>query len=164
MEPQPQVLSAPTYAGFWPRFGAYALIDLPLQILAGFTIGRSIGFGGGIVIAVLDLPEAGVIRIIELVAATFGFTFSWLYNAVFESSGFQATLGKLAFGLAVTDLDGRRISFGRATWRFLAKGLSGLFFGLGFLMIPHNAKRQGLHDDLAHTLVWRRARGTPDNK
>ena len=49
----------------------------------------------------------------------------WLYYALMESSQKQATLGKMALGIKVTDQHGARISFGRATGRLLAKILSG---------------------------------------
>jgi uncharacterized RDD family membrane protein YckC len=48
----------------------------------------------------------------------------WLYFAALESSAWQATVGKRTLGLQVTDLEGRRIGFGRATGRFFAKILS----------------------------------------
>ena len=40
---------------------------------------------------------------------------SWLYEAFMESSSYQATIGKMIFGMKVTDLYGNRISFERAT-------------------------------------------------
>jgi hypothetical protein len=49
---------------------------------------------------------------------------SVLYFAVLESSAHQATLGKLAVGLIVTDAQGQRISFGRAVGRKFSKVLS----------------------------------------
>ena len=80
---------------------------------------------------------------------------SWLYYSLMESSQRQATLGKLAAGIKVTDLNGNRISFLQATGRYFAKILSGLMFGIGYLMIIFTEKKQGLHDILAGTLVVR---------
>ena len=65
----------------------------------------------------------------------------------------MATPGKMACGIKVTDLDGRRISFGRATGRFFGKILSTLILLIGFLMQPFTARKQALHDILAGTLV-----------
>ena len=70
----------------------------------------------------------------------------------------EATPGKLAVGICVTDLEGQRISFPRALGRTLGKLLSVLFFGLGFLMAGWTARKQALHDLLAGTLVVQRAR------
>ena len=78
---------------------------------------------------------------------------SWLYFALLESSPKQATLGKMALGIKVTDLDGNRISFGRATGRFFAKIISGVILMIGYIMAAFTAKKQALHDIIASTLV-----------
>ena len=54
----------------------------------------------------------------------------WLYYALMESSERQATLGKRAVGIKVTDLEGNQISFGRATGRLAAHILSGVILGI----------------------------------
>jgi uncharacterized RDD family membrane protein YckC len=79
----------------------------------------------------------------------------WLYEALMESSSYQATLGKMIFGMKVTDLYGNRISFGRATGRHFAKILSGLILCIGFIMVGLTERKQGLHDLIAGTLVRR---------
>jgi uncharacterized RDD family membrane protein YckC len=81
----------------------------------------------------------------------------WLYYALMESSSNQGTLGKMALGLTVTDQAGQRISFGRATGRFFAKILSAMILLIGFFMIGWTARKQGLHDMIAGTLVVKRA-------
>jgi len=80
---------------------------------------------------------------------------SWLYEALMLSSPYQATLGKMIFGMQVTDLNGNRISFGRATARHFAKWLSGLILCIGYIMVGITERKQGLHDLLAGTLVRR---------
>ena len=77
----------------------------------------------------------------------------WLYRAGMESSRFQGTLGKLAVQIKVTGLDGNRISLERATGRHFAKVLSAIALGVGYLMVGFTARKQGLHDRLAGTLV-----------
>jgi len=72
-----------------------------------------------------------------------------------ESSSYQATLGKMIFGMKVTDLNGNRISFERATGRHFAKWLSGLVLCIGYIMVGFTERKQGLHDLLAGTLVRR---------
>ena len=89
---------------------------------------------------------------VTLIATLFG---SWLYEAFMESSSYQATLGKMIFGMRVTDLNGNRISFERATGRHFAKWLSGLALGIGYIMVAFTERKQGLHDLLAGTLVRR---------
>ncbi len=83
----------------------------------------------------------------------------WLYFALMESSRRQATIGKAALGLAVCNLDGGRIGFGRATARYFASLLSMLTAGLGFLMAAFTARRQTLHDMIAGTVVVYGRRG-----
>ena len=78
---------------------------------------------------------------------------NWLYEALMTSSAKQATLGKMALGMKVVDLQGRRISFGRATGRHFGKLLSGMALYIGFIMVAFTGRKQGLHDILASTLV-----------
>jgi uncharacterized RDD family membrane protein YckC len=80
----------------------------------------------------------------------------WLYYSLLESSAWQATLGKKALGLEVTDLDGNRIGFGRATGRFFAKFISWIILLIGYIMAGFTEKKQALHDILAGTLVIRK--------
>jgi uncharacterized RDD family membrane protein YckC len=70
-----------------------------------------------------------------------------------ESSSKQATLGKLALGIVVTDLNGNRISFGRATGRYFGKIVSGMIFAIGYIMAGFTEKKQALHDMIASCLV-----------
>jgi uncharacterized RDD family membrane protein YckC len=65
-----------------------------------------------------------------------------------------ATPGKRAVGLAVQGRDGRYpIGLGRAALRFVASLVSGLFLGVGYLMIALDG--DALHDRLAGTRVVR---------
>lgn len=125
------------YAGFWERFGA-AFID-------GIIVGV-VGFVLGMIFPEPDNRYFGTANIINAVI-------SWLYFALQESSANQATLGKKALGLKVTDLNGGRISFGQATGRHFGKWISGLILLIGYLMMLWDDKKQTLHDRLAGTLV-----------
>ncbi len=81
------------------------------------------------------------------------FIISWCYFSGFESSKSQATLGKIFEGIKVTDIDGKRISFLHATFRFLFSIISEMSLFIGYLIIPFTKQKQGLHDMLANTLV-----------
>lgn len=76
----------------------------------------------------------------------------WLYFALMESSEKQATLGKIALGIVVTDLYGNRISFGKATGRYFGKFISAIFL-IGYILAFSNPRKQALHDTMAGTLV-----------
>jgi uncharacterized RDD family membrane protein YckC len=143
------------YGGFWRRLAAYILVDLPLEIVLGLTLGLMMGAAVGLGGSLVGANDPEILAVAEWVGMFGGFVLTWMYSAGLESSPWQATLGKKLFGLVVVDLAGNRLSLARATGRFAAKFLSGLFFGLGFIMIGRNERKQGLHDDLAHTLVLR---------
>lgn len=74
--------------------------------------------------------------------------FTWL-----EGGARQASLGKRAVGLKVTDLAGRRVSWARALARQLLKLLGLTLSGFGYLIALLTARRQALHDLLGGTLV-----------
>jgi uncharacterized RDD family membrane protein YckC len=134
------------YAGFWRRVAAVIIDGL---ILAIVEVPLNIGVAPD---AWSQSPSRAS------TAYTISTLISWLYYSLMESSARQATLGKMALGIMVTDTDGHRITFGRATGRYFAKILSGLILGIGFLMAAFTQKKQALHDILASTLV---VKGTP---
>jgi uncharacterized RDD family membrane protein YckC len=80
----------------------------------------------------------------------------WLYSSVLESSPWQATIGKVVLRLYVSDREGRRVTLGRAMCRNLAKCLSNLTLGIGYVLCGFTKKKQALHDILASCLVLRR--------
>jgi uncharacterized RDD family membrane protein YckC len=90
-------------------------------------------------------------RFLYLCVLVFGV--SGAYSVLTEGSALQGTLGKRALGLRVTDMNGRRISFGRAVGRYFAHILSTWLWFAGFIMAAFTARRQALHDILAGTLV-----------
>jgi uncharacterized RDD family membrane protein YckC len=137
------------YAGFWPRAGALLIDQILLSVAAfalGFVIGFIIGVSGG------DLTD-GVVWAINVIV----FVGYYLYFAVMESSPAQATVGKLALGIQVTDLEGNRISFWRALGRSFAKIVSVLTLFIGYIIAGFTARKQALHDMIASTLVVRKA-------
>jgi uncharacterized RDD family membrane protein YckC len=77
----------------------------------------------------------------------------WLYFALLESSSKQATIGKMVMRIKVTNLSGKRISFGRATGRFFGKFISMYILFIGFLMPLWTSRKQALHDMIAKCLV-----------
>jgi len=97
----------------------------------------------------------GVRLVILIIRGVFSALVSWIYEAALESSSYQATLGKMALGLKVTDLAGNRISFARATGRHFAKYVSGMIFFIGYIMAGFTERKQALHDMIAGTLVRR---------
>jgi len=148
------------YAGFWLRFVAM-IIDLIVLGIVGFIVTLPFAAGAGIGMFMRGRPPMGPEEWMPIIAsfwrlALIRLVLNWLYYALLESSAWQATVGKKALGLEVTDLEGRRISFGRATGRFFGKIISALILWIGFIMAGFTARKQALHDMLAGCLVIRK--------
>jgi uncharacterized RDD family membrane protein YckC len=142
------------YGGFWLRVVAY-IIDTIILNVAFSALASVMGMGMMLPWAIdPDMAMAfGMSSILGyIVIMQVG---TWLYYALLEASSLQGSLGKKALGMVVTDHDGQRIGFGRATGRYFAKILSGLILLIGFFMIGWTRRKQGLHDMLAGTLVYK---------
>lgn len=127
-----------SFAGFWQR-GQAKLFDwfllvaclLPFDLVFGTSLIRE---GDGYRRSTTECI---------LVFAVF-----CLYSAAMESSKRQATLGKLAFGIVVSDSEGNRLSFGRALLRAAAQ-----FTPLGYLLAAFTGCKRAFHDLIADTQV-----------
>jgi len=79
---------------------------------------------------------------------------SWLYYAGFESSSWQATPGKKVLNLAVTDMYGARISFGRASGRFFPKIVTELIpLKIGYILAESPSATGAARHDRQHAGV-----------
>ncbi len=165
LQPLPQTNAAALedFAGFWKRVAAYILDAIILQI-PNYIIMKMMG-GDAAQETMRQAMQASPGDPHVMLAAYGQFystmgtailitsVLSWLYFAVCESSAWQATVGKLALGIRVTDMHGERISFLRALGRYPAKFLSAIILGIGFLMVGWTRRKQGLHDMIVDTLV-----------
>ena len=153
------------YAGFWLRFVAYLIDSVVVWVAAGMLIGVVVGIVG---LGFFRNLSAGMntpnpVFPVALFAIIFAFVgvliiAVWLYFAWMESSETQGTLGKMALALIVTDMQGNRVSFGRASGRFFAKIVTGMVpFAIGYMMAGFTEKKQALHDMIASCLVMRRS-------
>lgn len=152
------------YAGFWLRFLALlvdnvvlglglVLVLIPLIFLTGLRelLGQFHPDE--------ELNDGGIFVLMGFVflLATASLVLTWLYHALMESSEWQATLGKKALGLVVTDMTGQRVSFARATGRHFGKIITNLVpLFIGYIMAGFTVKKQALHDMMAGCLVLRR--------
>jgi uncharacterized RDD family membrane protein YckC len=161
--PQTTAAALEDHAGFWKRVAAY-IIDAIVLYIPNLLIMKAMGGDAAqetmkqAILAAPGDPHA-MLAAYEHYYTTMGTAMlitaviAWLYFALLESSPWQATLGKLALAMRVTDLDGHRISIPRALGRYLAKFLSVLILCIGFLMVGWTRRKQGLHDMIAGTLV-----------
>jgi uncharacterized RDD family membrane protein YckC/Tfp pilus assembly major pilin PilA len=136
---EPRVI-VPLHAGFWRRVAANVLDGLVLLVPN--------------VVVVMLMGDNAAAMLLQLAVMI-------LYFALMHASAGQGTVGKRAFGVKVTGLDGERIGFLRALLRVPAFWVSSLIFGIGLLMAAFTARKQALHDMLCGTLVVNRA-ATPE--
>jgi uncharacterized RDD family membrane protein YckC len=152
------------YGGFWLRFLAF-LIDGAVLGLGIFVVAIPLIFLTGLGTYLSQIhpeEEAGdagfwLIMGVIFLFATVSLAVTWLYHAWMESSEWQATLGKKALGLVVTDMAGGRVSFGRATGRHFGKIVTNMIPAfIGYIMAGFTAQKQALHDMIAGCLILRR--------
>ncbi|WP_284320679.1 RDD family protein [Dyella acidisoli] len=150
------------YASFWQRFGAW-VIDLIILIIPSLIamyafdgleaykhLLEQIQNGADMTAAMRTYAQA------TEAASVASLVITYLYYVFFEASKWQATPGKLALRLRVTDLHGQRITLGRSAARNVVR-LSAAIFGLipliCYLAITWTQRKQGLHDLWAGTYV-----------
>jgi uncharacterized RDD family membrane protein YckC len=131
-------------AGFWIRAGA-ALLDgvaiaIAERLLALFAW---IAFG-----------HAGSGRALRAAVQTVSVVLIALYFIVCHWQWGQ-TLGKLAVHVRVVSVDGGPLSLGQAVLRQIGAWISGVLFGVGYLMVAFRSDKRGLHDLIARTRVER---------
>jgi uncharacterized RDD family membrane protein YckC len=154
----PQAPAPARYAGFWARVGAWLLdqlvVGIPYNVLTAVlvsykqpTLTSTTDASGNVTMHWQG--DWGTFGLLILA----GVVITWLYTALLLSSPRQATVGKMALGLVVTDESGGRISFARASGRYFAGTLNSLTLGIGYLMVIWTSRKQALHDKIAGTLV-----------
>lgn len=150
-----RVVQLPSRSGepaqFGRRLGA-SFIDAVVWFVLGSIltgIGFVFLFGADYNERMTDNEVTGIVILPALVIA-------WIYSAAMESGPWRATVGKLVFGLVVSDLDGQPVSFWRASRRFSWKVFGAITMGLTLLPSVWTPRRQNVHDLLSQTLVLRK--------
>lgn len=131
------------YAGFWRRLAAHC-IDFSILLFISFFL-YFINSG---------IPSDAS----EFLGGMLGYyiLLAFLYSPVMESFTCQGSIGKMALGIIVTDLNGKRLSWGQANRRHISKLASYLLFLIGFIMVAFTQKKQALHDKISGCLVLRK--------
>ncbi len=156
-----------TYAGFWLRFVAYIIDAIIIYIVQSFVFipifaafGLSFASQLDGAESMTDAEAVGMVASMMGMAgatALLGIAISVAYYSVMEASKFQGTVGKIALGLIVTDMEGNKLPIGKAIVRNLCKILSSLILLIGYIMAGFTEKKQGLHDIIAGTLVVKKS-------
>ncbi|MDQ2086601.1 RDD family protein [Herbivorax sp. ANBcel31] len=115
------------YSGFWIRFIA-SIIDSVILVIPNLFL------------IILDFHIAC-------------FILNWLYFSLYESSSHQGTIGKRILKIKVVDINGKKISFLKATARYLCKFISAAIFLAGYIMAAFTRKKQSFHDMITDTVV-----------
>lgn len=128
------------YASFWKRFIATFIDWTIFAFLSGslsyFVTGTAVGNDA------FHFVNTGLFVL-----------FYWIYSAALESSPKRGTIGKQLMKIQVCGMDGERISFPKASLRYFVRLLSFFLAGFGCIMVFFTIKRQGMHDQVANTLV-----------
>ena len=124
---------------------------LDFAVLLVGNVGIVAVLGGAVELA---LPGSGYLAS-AVAAFLLPVPVTWLYFALQEAGRFQATIGARACHLRVVDVDGRRLTFGRAVVRHAARYVTMGSFGLGLLLWFFTPRRQFLHDFLSGSVVVR---------
>ncbi len=132
-------------AGFWMRVVA-TFIDAFIVFILQFLLGTLLAVVG---VASQSGSAGDLATLVEL----FGFAVSCAYYVFFTGYCGQ-TPGKMVLRIKVIRCDGSSLSYGRAAFREIpAKFISGIIFGIGYLMVAFDDQKQGLHDRMADTYV-----------
>jgi len=145
-----------TPANFWIRVLAFGLdsvlapfasilvVKEPKAVLIGWLI-NLIVFLAFWYVPAMELPAA----------CLWSLYMYWMYFAVQEATTTRTTIGKDAFGLIISNIDGKQMTLKQATVRVFGRLICIMTAGAGYLLAALPQKR-GLHDLIAGTkCTWR---------
>lgn len=143
------------FVGFWKRFLA-VIIDS--GILFGITIVFQSMFNSG---SIISFFEANSLEQFEKISKSSNSNLSGLislivglfYYIIFWVNYDGATPGKRLLAIKIIKEDGTKVSYATAIIRYLGNLVSGFVFGLGYLWVVLDKKKQSWHDKIANTYV-----------
>lgn len=137
-------------AGFWIRAAAAVVDSLIVGTLQCIIVFLFAGLLG-LLLHGFDSESLLMFSLAWLLGSSVGV----VYYVYFTAFGGQ-TPGKMALHIKVLRTDGSALTIGRAFYReTICKFVSGIIFGIGYLMVAFDDKKQGLHDRMADTYVVR---------
>lgn len=144
----PNPMDAVPKATFWMRAVA-TLVDAAIVFGLQMILGGLLALAGTVTVVGSDGGAAETAFIVHF----FSYLISFTYYIFFTGYCGQ-TPGKMVLRIKVVRQDGSPISYGRAAFREVpAKFLSGIIFGIGYLMVIFDDQKRALHDRLSDTYV-----------
>ncbi|MBD3648086.1 MAG: RDD family protein [Pseudomonadales bacterium] len=146
------------YAGFWLRFVAFLIDSIVVSILLAPL---------ALFLDEVPVQDYNLQDPVQALALIHELSLRWSFDVVLAGTIVvlfwvfrSATPGKMVFKARIANAgDGGKPSTGRLIIRYLGYFVSLLPFGLGFLWIAFDARKQGWHDKMADTVVIRGERG-----
>jgi uncharacterized RDD family membrane protein YckC len=131
------------YAGFASRAAAKG-VDFVILLVCGLLF--------DLVFRTTFFVNPHGLEVHPVLGGVVSFLLWFTYETVMVCSKRQATLGKRALGIIVTDLHGNRVTFARAALRCIGQIASAFLF-VGYLVAAFTRRKQAFHDLIAGTLV-----------
>jgi uncharacterized RDD family membrane protein YckC len=132
------------------RVGAVIVDMLILRVVTTFPLFAIQGFGGtagGGLVEAIGVPALVCLYLGAILVP------DWLYHAILESGFGQGTFGHRLLGITIADIEGQRISFGRASVRHVGRLISILLLGVPFLVALQPPKHRAFHDWFSGTVA-----------
>ncbi len=150
------VLAQPRYVGFWARFLAMFIDNVWVTIVLALVV---MAFYGPDFMANMMMSPDGAAEMAGM--ATQGAAGSFLAQLLLPAVlivGFwvwkAATPGKMVISAEIVDAKTlHKPSTGQLIVRYIGYFISAFAFGLGFLWVAFDKRKQGWHDKIAGTLV-----------
>jgi uncharacterized RDD family membrane protein YckC len=159
----------PQYAGFWIRFGAWAIdsiiLGIPLLFFSNIIFAlfiSSMEIPDELLMdpaSINALSDSEILSLLGSLMTAFLGTMavcifiSLFYYSLLHSSKWQATIGKKLLGLKVEDLKGNKLSFWRSLGRYIVSSLLSGILLIGFILAAFTEKKQALHDLIVGSIV-----------
>lgn len=142
------------YVGFWARVVATIIDGI---LLLAITLPLLFAFYGSAYLTSENIVEGPLDLLLTYVFPVVATVLFWYWK--------QATPGKMAVSAKIVDArTGKEPSVGQYIGRYFAYVLSAIPFGLGFLWVAFDSRKQDWHDKLAGTVVVRPKKRTEDVK
>lgn len=135
-------------ATFWMRAVA-TLVDAGVVFGLQMILGGLLALAGSVTVVGSDGGAGETAFIVHF----FSYLISFTYYIFFTGYCGQ-TPGKMVLRIKVVRQDGSPVGYGRAAFREVpAKFLSGIIFGIGYLMVIFDEQKRALHDRMSDTYV-----------